>query len=108
MNRLLAASSRRTRLAIASVLLVGAASSSALDTATIVSSALSPDCIEYRVVGICYWLLCTWTGCTVRTSVKVRHYVPDAVVSSYESARVPWRPVGLSQAGTTACSARCR
>jgi muramoyltetrapeptide carboxypeptidase LdcA involved in peptidoglycan recycling len=25
-----------------------------------------------------------------------------------ESARVPWRPVGLSQAGMAACSARCR
>ena len=82
MNRLLSASSRRARLAIASVLLGGAASSFALNTATIVSSALSPDCLEYRVVGICYWLFCTWTGCTVRTSVKVRHYVPDAVVSS--------------------------
>lgn len=76
MNRLLSASSRRARLAIASVLLGGAASTFALNTATIVSSALSPDCLEYRVVGICYWLFCTWTGCTVRTSVKVRHYVP--------------------------------
>ncbi len=34
-------------------------SSFALNTATIVSSALSPDCTEYRVVGICYWLFCT-------------------------------------------------
>jgi hypothetical protein len=25
-----------------------------------------------------------------------------------ESARVPWRPVGLSQTGMAACSARCR
>ena len=61
MNRLLSASSRRARLAIASVLLGGAASSFALNTATIVSSALSPDCLEYRVVGICYWLFCTDT-----------------------------------------------
>ncbi|MCL6641682.1 MAG: hypothetical protein K6T92_09970, partial [Candidatus Rokubacteria bacterium] len=72
MNRLLSASSRRARLAIASVLLGGAASSFALNTATIVSSALSPDCLEYRVVGICYWLFCTWTGCTVRTSKGAR------------------------------------
>ncbi|ENO89027.1 hypothetical protein C665_00465 [Thauera aminoaromatica S2] len=91
MNRLLSASSRRARLAIASVLLGGAASSFALNTATIVSSALSPDCLEYRVVGICYWLFCTWTGCTVRTSVKVRHYIPDAVVSSYSNTgENPW------------------
>jgi spermidine synthase len=26
----------------------------------------------------------------------------------FESARVSWRPVGLSQAGMAACSARCR
>jgi hypothetical protein len=31
-------------------------------------------------------------GCTVRTSVKVRHYVPDAVVSSYSNTgENPWR-----------------
>ena len=91
MTHLFSASSRRARLAVASVLLGGAASSFALNTATIVSSTLSPDCIEYRVVGICYWLFCTWTGCTVRTSVKVRHYVPDAVVSSYSNTgENPW------------------
>ena len=68
MNRLLSAHSRRARLAIASMLLSAATSSFALNTATIVSSTLSPDCLEYRVVGICYWLFCTWTGCTVRIS----------------------------------------
>lgn len=83
--------SRRLRLAIASVLLANSASSFALNTATIVASALSPDCLEYRVTGICYWLYCTLTGCTVRTSVKVRHYVPDAVVSSYSNTgENPW------------------
>ena len=30
--------------------------SALLDTSTITASALSPDCLEYRVVGICYWL----------------------------------------------------
>src|SRR3546814_8164501 len=65
-----------------------------MDTATIVSSALSPDCLEYRVVGICYWLYCTPFGCSVRTSVKVRHYVPDAVVSSYSNTgENPWQEV---------------
>ena len=104
MNRLLSASSRRARLAIASVLLGGAASTFALNTATIVSSALSPDCLEYRVVGICYWLFCTWTGCTVRTSVKVRHYVPDAVVSSYSNTgENPWVEVrAMSTPNSTA------
>jgi len=82
---------RRMRVAVASVLLLSATGSYALNTATIVGSVASPDCLEYRVVGICYWLYCTWTGCTVRTSVKVRHYIPDAVVSSYSNTgENPW------------------
>ena len=85
---------RRLRATVASLLLCAATSTFALDTATIVSSALSPDCLEYRVVGICYWLYCTPFGCSVRTSVKVRHYVPDAVVSSYSNTgENPWQEV---------------
>ena len=61
--------SRRLRLGAAVALLCSATSSFALNTATIISSTLSPDCLEYRVTGICYWLYCTWTGCTVRTSI---------------------------------------
>ena len=86
--------SRRLRTSMGAVLLAAAASSHAVNTGTIVASTLSPDCLEYRVVGICYWLYCTWTGCTVRTSVKVRHYVPDAVVSSYSNTgENPWTEV---------------
>ena len=47
---------RRLRAIVASLLLGAATSAFALNTATIVSSALSPDCLEYRVVGICFWL----------------------------------------------------
>lgn len=62
-----------------------------LDTVTIVASTLFPNCLEYRVTGICYWLLCTMFGCSVRTSVKMHHYVPDAFVSSYSnSGENPW------------------
>lgn len=42
---------RRLRSGIASILLTAASPSFALDTSTIVSSALSPDSLEYRVVG---------------------------------------------------------
>ena len=55
----------------------------ALNSATITTSIASPDCLGYRVVGACYWLFCTNFGYSVRTSPKIRHYVPDAVVSSY-------------------------
>ncbi|PTT12158.1 MULTISPECIES: TIGR03756 family integrating conjugative element protein [unclassified Pseudomonas] len=65
--------------------------SMALDTGSITSSALSPSCLEYRVIGICFWLLCTPFGCTVKTSTKVRHFIPELVVSSYATTGAnPW------------------
>ena len=45
---------RRLRVAVASLLLFSATGSYAINTATIVGSVASPDCLEYRVVGICY------------------------------------------------------
>lgn len=82
------------RATVVAMLLGGSVSAHALDTATIAASALSPDCLEYRVVGICYWLRCGTFGCSVRTSAKIRHYVPDAVVSSYaNTGGNPWLEV---------------
>src|SRR3546814_14091140 len=83
--------SRRLRATAASLLLSAATSTFALDTATIVSSALSPDCLEYLVVGICYWLYCTPFGCSFPTSVKVRHSVPDAT-SEVQHEGKEWAP----------------
>lgn len=96
--------SHRLRAGIAAILLTTGTPSLALDTVTITSSALSPDCLEYRVVGICFWLLCTYFSCSVETSVKVRHYVPDAVVSSYSNTGAnPWVDVqSMSQPNATA------
>ncbi|WP_434562847.1 TIGR03756 family integrating conjugative element protein [Pseudomonas sp. Z4-20] len=81
-----------------SVLLV-CGPSMALDTGNITSSALSPSCLEYRVVGICFWLLCTPFGCTVKTSTKVRHFIPELVVSSYATTgNNPWTEMGTLSA----------
>ncbi|VXD06796.1 conserved exported hypothetical protein [Enterobacterales bacterium 8AC] len=89
---------RRHRLATA-LLLYGAAqpfTASAINSAQIIASAISPTCLEYRIAGICYWLLCTPFGCVVRTSVKVKHYIPNAVVSSYaQSGDNPWSEVSI-------------
>lgn len=52
----------------------GRITASAINSAQIIASAIYPDCLEYRIAGICYWLFCTQFGCTVRTSVKVKHY----------------------------------
>ncbi|KHN52894.1 conjugal transfer protein [Dickeya fangzhongdai] len=95
--------SRLLRLSMAIALLCTATSSVALSTANIVSSILSPDCLEYRIAGICYWLFCTPFGCSLRTSTKVRHYIPDAVVSSYSNTgENPWMEVRAMSAPNVA------
>lgn len=61
-----------------------------ISTADIIQSAAScTDCIDWRVSGMCFWLKCTPLGCDVETSVRVTHFLPDAVVSSY-SEQAPW------------------
>ena len=72
---------RRLRVTAASLLLSAATSTFTLDTATIVSSALSPDCLEYRVVGICYWLYCTPFGCSVQRLLRTEIAAVIAVVA---------------------------
>lgn len=87
---------RGLRMWLASMALGTATSAFAIDTATIVSSALSPDCLAYRVLGVCFWLQCSGFSCEIRTSVKVGHYVPDAVVSSYgNTGQNPWAEVAF-------------
>jgi len=62
-----------------------------INTASLVTSAASVSCISWKVKGICYWLLCTPFGCSVKTSVKVEHFIPEAVVSAYGgSGENPW------------------
>lgn len=94
------------RASVASLLLSVGTTAFALDTARIMSSALSSECLEYRVVGICFWLRCSLYECNVETSVQVRHYVPDAVVSSYSNTgENPWADVAfMSQPNATAVS----
>lgn len=72
------------------------AANAALNSAQIVASAVSQACISWRVSGICYWLLCTPFGCKVRTSVKVTHFIPEAVVSAYNTqGGNPWSEMSM-------------
>ncbi len=81
-----------------------AAYGGSITTAEIVSSTSSAalSCMRWRPVGLCFWLRCTLSGCEVRSSLKVGHYRPDAVVSSYnELGGNPWVEIaatlGLAQ-----------
>ncbi|MCX9039238.1 TIGR03756 family integrating conjugative element protein [Citrobacter portucalensis] len=68
----------------------------AITTPEIALSALAPNCVQYRVAGLCYWLYCTPFGCSVRTSVKVSHFRPDLVVSAYSiTGQNPWVEMAL-------------
>ncbi len=49
-------------------------------------------CMQWTPVGLCFWLDCGWFSCRIETSLKIGHYNPDLVVSSYnELGRNPWR-----------------
>jgi integrating conjugative element protein (TIGR03756 family) len=79
-------------------------------TAGILNSTIQamPACLRYEVRGVCFFLTCTLFGCWISTSVRVRHYVPDAIVSTYnDPLQHPWAEVGkpLAQAMASVGSA---
>lgn len=74
----------------------------AIQTTELVQSAISTDCLEYQVVGVCFWLMCTNWGCSVETSIKVRHFIPETVVSSYQNTgENPWEEVASYSSPTS-------
>ena len=90
------------RVALAAALALGALPARAqfgtTNTGAIMSATIAglPSCLAYRVTGVCFWLRCTIFGCSVKTSIKVSHYVPDVVVSTYNaSEQHPWADVGV-------------
>ncbi|EIQ6622064.1 TIGR03756 family integrating conjugative element protein [Salmonella enterica subsp. enterica serovar Muenchen] len=86
-------SSRLKPVALVLMLVTGspAVADAAVNIATLIAGSASPSCINWRVKGICYWLYCTPFGCMVKTSVKVEHFIPEAVVSVYQDkGENPW------------------
>lgn len=64
-----------------------------ITTAEIIADTVQgiPANIDWRIIGICYWLQCTPVGCTIHQSIKVGHYNPDFVVTAYQSLEhYPW------------------
>ena len=54
-----------------------------------------PSCVNWKVTGVCFFLHCTPFGCEVKTSIKISHYIPDAIVSTYaDPANHPWTDFG--------------
>src|SRR5690606_2178370 len=60
------------------------------NTADVIEQTLAcTDCLNYRITGVCTWLKCSLTGCSVETSILVDHFLPDFVVAAY-SNKSPW------------------
>lgn len=47
------------------------------------TTACGDNCIEWQLKGLCFWLKCSWFDCNIEESPKVRHYIPDLLVSTY-------------------------
>lgn len=89
-----------TAVSIAAVLSLAASPSTraqdSTNSTTLFSDTIAqmPSCISYEVRGVCFWLYCTLFSCKVRTSLKVRHYVPDVIVSTYNDiGSHPWSDI---------------
>ncbi|QIL83827.1 hypothetical protein G7047_10795 [Diaphorobacter sp. HDW4A] len=78
------------------------AAQAAANTTTILTATVQayPSCIHYEPRGICFFLICK-PYCSLETSIRIRHYVPDVVVSTYhDSKNHPWTEVGKPLAKT--------
>lgn len=78
-------------------------------TAQVVQRTLSglPACLNWRWVGNCLWKDCDLLGCDVTTSIKVRHYLPDLLVTVQRTpVEIPWtelrRLLATAQSATLA------
>lgn len=61
----------------------------AVNTGQIIAATADMTCMEFSVVGVCFWLECY--PCSVNTSIKYKHYIPEVVVSSYaNTGENPW------------------
>jgi len=87
--------------------------SAEINSASIMENSLSFSCIDWKPTGVCFWLKCTLVSCSVETSLKVRHFNPDAIVQVYQNpGDVPWDEMsfiselaGSSQSGSTPANA---
>lgn len=79
------------------------------------SASASVSCVGWRPVGVCFWLDCKIypPSCSVETSIKVKHYNPDAIVQVYQTpGETPWEEMSfvsemasLEQSGSTPANA---
>jgi len=61
------------------------------NSADIVERSVQQDCLDWCVVGACFYVTCGLLGCKVSTRPKIAHNLPDLVVTTYHDAGdSPW------------------
>lgn len=69
---------------------VSVSETSIINTGSIISSVASSSCIDYQIVGVCFWLDCKGK-CKIKVSPKVAHFNPDLVISAHNGVgNNPW------------------
>lgn len=87
-------------MVFAALILPASAHANSRFTTTVGLTAAAYDltCMRYRATGLCLWMTCTLTppACTFDYSIKVRHNVPEVVVTSYPTLGYsPWLETSL-------------
>jgi integrating conjugative element protein (TIGR03756 family) len=60
-------------------------SAKTFNTADLSKSAISEDCLDYCIDGACFWLKCSFWGCSINVTPHIKHNLPDFVVTSYDN-----------------------
>ena len=72
------------------------------NVSALASSALSWDCLDWKIDGVCVFLRCGLFGCYIVTTPRISHRLPDLVVQSYANTANPpwqeWQPVAKAAA----------
>lgn len=71
------------QIIIAILLTTGVVNAKTFSADDLVEPAFAEDCLDYCVDGVCFWLVCSFWGCKVKTTPHINHNLPDFVVSSY-------------------------
>lgn len=60
-----------------------------ITTTEIINASTNLSCLQWRIIGGCVWY--TWPS-SIDFTVKIKHYIPDYVISSYQSSgENPWQ-----------------
>lgn len=63
------------------------------NTIDLVQNSMQPKCLDWRVVGVCFWLKCS-PKCKIRMTPKISHYLPDYTVTTSPD-QCPWQEANL-------------